>query len=458
MARRTLLRHRQATSTRIVATGLLALALVLTVVSCGGDDSQSSGGELFVQEEGEILLEPSGVAGPDSFAGEKFVAAGPTTTFSLPTGSTIPGTPERPAATTPGGGVEVPSYPGDTPALYGGSRSKARCDKEAQLVFLEQNPDKATAFCEALNSDPTLRWDGGNQLRPDQLRDYFAELTPMILTHDTRVTNHGYRDGHPTPRQSVLQAGQAVLVDRYGVIRVRCECGNPLLPPRPVKKTPAYTGPRWEGFDPTQIIVVQQTTVIINVFVIIDVETGEVFERPPGTTGDEDAPHEEETSTTTSLTPTSSASTSSSTASSSTTSSSTTTTLATTTTSSTTTTTSSTTTSSPGPALELDWADNGNGYAVEVRDIIEVRLPGNASTGYEWIVFLGKDDAALIRQVGEPDYVVDPRPSGMVGVGGTFIFTFEAVARGGALLKLVYARPSESERPLQTFAVTLKIR
>ena len=447
-------RHKQAASVWIVATGLFLPVFVLAIVACGGEDSLSSGGEVFIQKEGEILLEPSGVAGPDSFAGETFVAAGPTTTFALPSGPAIPQIPARPAATSPGGGVEVSSYPGDTPALYGGSRSKARCNKEAQLLFLEQNPSKAAAFCEALNSDPILHWDGGNQVRPDQLRAYFAELTPMILTRDTRVTNHGYRDGHPTPRESVLQAGQAVLVDRYGVIRVRCECGNPLIPPRPVTETPTYTGPAWPGFDPTTIVVVQQTTVIINVFVLIDVETGEVFERPAGTTGSEDAPHEAETSTTSSVT------TTSTTTSSSTTSSSTTTTIpSTTTASSTTTTTSSTTTTTTaGPALRLEWADNGKGFAVKVGETIEVSLPGNASTGYEWIVFLGKNDAALIKQVGEPVYVSDPTPNRLVGGGDTFIFTFRAVARGQALLKLVYARPWESEKPLQTFGVTLKIR
>ncbi len=216
--------------------------------------------------------------------------------------------------------MEVPVYSGDTPALYGGSRGKATCDKEAQLTFLEQNPDKAVAFCEALNSDPTLLWNGGNQVRPDQLRDYFAELTPMILTHDTRVTNHGYRDGHPTPRQSVLQAGQGVLVDRHGVIRVRCECGNPLIPPRPVTEAPTYTGPSWEGFDSSETVVVQQSTAPINSFVVIDVETGEVFERPAGTTGGEDTAHEGETATTSGVITTSSASTSSSTTGSSSTS------------------------------------------------------------------------------------------------------------------------------------------
>jgi hypothetical protein len=72
------------------------------------------------------------------------------------------------------------------------------------------------------------------------------------------------------------------------VPRVRCECGNPLTPPKPVTTTPTYTGPQWPDFDPTVIIVIQPTVVIIDTFVLIDIFTGDMFERPPGTDGAED--------------------------------------------------------------------------------------------------------------------------------------------------------------------------
>jgi hypothetical protein len=252
-----------------------------------------------VQGEGDILLEPAGSAGPESFAGEVHVVRGPTTTFSLPARTS---TTQSPTTLAPG---QVAAWSGGTPGLYGGSRNKAKCDKELQLRFLEQNPAKAAAFCAALNSDPTLRWSGGNKVVPDQLRAYFAELTPMVLTRDTRVTNHGFRNGYPTPRQSVLQAGQGVLVDRYGVPRVRCECGNPLNPPQPVKTAPKYTGPKWTNFDPTTIIIIQQTTVIIDIFVVVDVDTGDSFNRPAGSTGEKDTPRGLTTSTVTSTTETS---------------------------------------------------------------------------------------------------------------------------------------------------------
>jgi hypothetical protein len=262
----------------------------------------------FKQDEGEILLEAAGKAGPEPFTGETFVAAGPPPSMNLPTTTlapttTVPAgatttlpagatTTAPPAVTTTApGGVQVASVTGDTPALYGGSKDKALADKEGQLAFFEKNPEKAAAFCAALNSDPTFKWSGGTQIDPSQLRAYFAELTPMMLTRDTRVTNNGYRNGKPTPRQSVLQKGQMVLVDQYGVPRVRCECGNPLTPPQPVKKAPKYTGPKWPDFDPATIIVIQPTTVIINIFVVVDINTGDPFDRPAGTEGTQDVTH-----------------------------------------------------------------------------------------------------------------------------------------------------------------------
>jgi len=267
------------------------------------DDTVPSTDTGYVQAEGEIFLEPSGIAGPDSFAGEQFVPAGPTTTLSIPT-TTLATSTTLPAGTAPGGAqpVTLVSLKGDTPALYGGSKSKQIADREGQLAFLSANPDKAAAFCAALNADPTLRWSGGTQVAPDQLPAYFADLTPMRLTRDIRVTNHGFRDGKPTPRQSVLQAGQLVLVDRYGVPRVRCECGNPLIPPKPVRGTPSYTGPRWPGFDPATVIVIEETTVIIDIFVVVDIHTGESFTRPAGTSGGQDAALPTTTSSSTSTT------------------------------------------------------------------------------------------------------------------------------------------------------------
>jgi hypothetical protein len=153
-------------------------------------------------------------------------AAGPTTTAKLPTGTKEP---------------EVHKVVGTTPGLYGGSGDQKVCDPDWIAAFLQQHPDKAAAWVTALNADPTLKWSGGRPLEVADIPQYLSELRAVVLRYDTRVTNHGFLNGKATPHQSVLQAGTAVLVDSMGVPRVRCACGNPLLPPRLLNRV------RWRG-------------------------------------------------------------------------------------------------------------------------------------------------------------------------------------------------------------------
>src|SRR5664280_209981 len=120
---------------------------------------------------------------------------------------------------------------------------QSTCDRAQMARFLTANPDKANAWVAAQNHDPSLRWSGGTSLTASQIPAYLNELTPIRLLADTRVTNNGYVNGAPTPHQSVLQAGTAVLVDQYGVPRARCACGNPLQPPVALN-SPVFRGNR----------------------------------------------------------------------------------------------------------------------------------------------------------------------------------------------------------------------
>ena len=169
----------------------------------------------------DIFLESANSVGPDPFTASQGVGQ-PTTTSS---------TSSPPSGTS-------------TTALFGGSGDQKVCDPEKLIAFLESNADKARAWVIALNADPTFKWSGGDSITVDQIGTYIRGLTPTFLAEDTRVTNHGYKDGQPTPRQSVLQAGTAVLVDEFEIPRVRCACGNPLAPPEEVDR-PHYKGPCW---------------------------------------------------------------------------------------------------------------------------------------------------------------------------------------------------------------------
>lgn len=165
---------------------------------------------------------------------------------------------------------------GETSGLYGGTLNNAACDPARMVTFLQQNPDKAAA------------WAGVLGIAPAAIPGYVARLTPLILRSDTAVTNHGFADGEATTLNSVLEAGTAVLVDRSGVPRVRCRCGNPLTPAKTFSR-PAYEGRKWAEFDPQQITNVQPATQEIATFTIINLANGEsTIQRPAGSLGDRD--------------------------------------------------------------------------------------------------------------------------------------------------------------------------
>lgn len=153
----------------------------------------------------------------------------------------------------------------------------AACDPAKMIAFLRANPDKAAA------------WAGVQGITVSDISAFVTDLTPVLLRSDVAVTNHGFADGAATPRHSVLQAGTAVLVDRSGVPRARCMCGNPLTPPS-VFTRPRYSGPIWSGFTPGGITIVRPAPTIINLFIIINVENKQIIYRPAGSRCDRDRP------------------------------------------------------------------------------------------------------------------------------------------------------------------------
>ncbi len=223
----------------------------------------------------ELYLEPAGDPGIDPFTTSVAQTEPLAEVRPLPVQHAPPE--ERDGAEDAGGRpiTRVTGVEATRNGLYGGTRDRGSCDVEALITFLDQNDDKAAAFARVQNIDP------------QDLPGYLRGLTAVVLRTDTLVVNHGFRDGRATPRQAVLQAGTAVLVDRFGIPRVKCECGNPLLPPRAPDAQPTLSGSRWATFDITQIVtIVNVQEVTINEFVLIDVITGEGFKRQPGSPSD----------------------------------------------------------------------------------------------------------------------------------------------------------------------------
>ena len=266
------------------------LALMLVLVLLGGAAIMLSGGDdpeqaMPTRAAGEIFLEPVASRGPDPFTDDvavRSVSVSPSTARRASASTTTQGT--TTSSTAPP--VSVPSVAGGTAGLYGGTLNDAVCDQARMIEFLESHRAEAAA------------WAGVQGIDPSAIRDYVSRLTPVTLLADTRVTNHGYSGGAAYPIQSVLQAGTAVLVDEYGVPRARCRCGNPLLPPTPVQTVPVYTGTTWPAFEPQVVVVVAPAPQPLPQIVIIDIETGDEFTRPVGTSGRDDRPAGGRTTTT----------------------------------------------------------------------------------------------------------------------------------------------------------------
>jgi uncharacterized membrane protein YgcG len=169
------------------------------------------------------------------------------------------------------------TFPGGTVGLYGGTLKKASCNPQQMVSFLRTHPAKAAAWASVFG------------IRPAGIPGYVAGLTPVVLRSDTAVTNHGYIDGHVTSFPAVLQAGTAVLIDRYGQPVTKCFCGNPLTQPTAYAQ-PTYVGKQWASFSSTNVTVIQQSTVVIISFILVDPTTGVTFLRPSGSSGSADHP------------------------------------------------------------------------------------------------------------------------------------------------------------------------
>ena len=220
---------------------------------------------------GEVFLEPVGGPTQDPFTDTMSVQPETVPTVSLPD---IP-LPSTSTTVVAGGPAVTAQVTGNNPGLYGGTRDAAACDQEAMIAFLEANPDKAAA------------WAGVQGIQVSEIRTFIEGLTPVVLTRDTRVTNHGFRNGQAYAHPSVLQRGHAVLVDRWGVPRAKCSCGNPLAPPQPLPQAPIYVGDPWPDFDPTVIIIVVAGDPVDDEgFVLVDLTSGELIIRTVGATPD----------------------------------------------------------------------------------------------------------------------------------------------------------------------------
>ncbi|MGW1521022.1 DUF6777 domain-containing protein [Streptomyces sp. NPDC002287] len=244
---------------RHVPAGAAVLALLgLVAAGCGAQEPEQTKGA--AAESQELTLQPVGAAGPAPF------------TASTATAESAPAQPPVPNRS----GQGIRTVGAATPGLYGGTNRLGSCDVERQAAYLTADDAKARAFAQVTG------------VEQEKIPDFLRGLTPVVLRADTRITNHGFRDGQAEGYQAVLQAGTAVLVDDHGMPRVRCGCGNPLGAPRAAKGSPVLKGEQWKGYQPHQVIVIEPTIQPVKRLVIVNIADNTWIERKAGDDGAQD--------------------------------------------------------------------------------------------------------------------------------------------------------------------------
>ncbi len=107
--------------------------------------------------------------------------------------------------------------------------------------------------------------------------------------------------------------------------------------------------------------------------------------------------------------------------------------------------------------INLDASYNGQEIEVAVGDLLVITLESNPTTGFGWqLSGIDEDLLALIECRYEPG---ENAEQGMVGAGGSEVWTFEALTKGETTISMEYSRPWEGgEKAVQTFEVTVTIK
>ena len=111
----------------------------------------------------------------------------------------------------------------------------------------------------------------------------------------------------------------------------------------------------------------------------------------------------------------------------------------------------------PSGAVTVNKAMNGEMVEVPVDQLLLVQLESNMTTGYSWAVL--ECDLAVLKPLGDPEYVESQPGKQLAGSGGWVVFRFQPQAEGQTVLKLGYRRPWETDvAPVETFEIDVVVQ
>ena len=181
--------------------------------------------------------------------------------------------PDGPCGSVAGSLPASSARTGATPGVFGAAGDGEVCDQGLLASSLRSNAPAAEG------------WATAHGITPEEIDDLVGDSTPVVLLEDTMVTSFGWRNGAIVSRQSILQRGTAVLVDRRGLPVARCLSGSPLRSPQPLPAAPTYRGAAWPGFVRAFVQEIPAADREVLEFLLVDIVTGEPIRRVPGIGG-----------------------------------------------------------------------------------------------------------------------------------------------------------------------------
>lgn len=95
------------------------------------------------------------------------------------------------------------------------------------------------------------------------------------------------------------------------------------------------------------------------------------------------------------------------------------------------------------PLIVVETRDAGATIDIALTQHLQIRLDGNRTTGFEWLLI--DQTGEILEIIGEaPRYEPSAESAGLLGGGGTENWLFQPVRRGEGLLRFEYRRPWEN--------------
>lgn len=89
----------------------------------------------------------------------------------------------------------------------------------------------------------------------------------------------------------------------------------------------------------------------------------------------------------------------------------------------------------PTPAPAFEPSRTQEAITTKVGETFTVSLDYNPTTGVAWFINIASLETSPIQYI-KQEYVRNPNPSGLMGIGGQLVLSFKAVSQGPTLIRL----------------------